>query len=156
MSNISELIEDELVNNYEKYYRLVYSYTKNEADALDAIQEGACKSLTKASTVKSPEFISTWIYKIMINEALSILRKRKKETAIEPGIEEGRFDSYTDIDLQNAIEQLELTDQTIIKLRYFEDIPIKDIAKIVELNENTVKSRLYRALEKLKLKMEEK
>lgn len=156
MSNISELIEDELVKNYEKYYRLVYSYTKNESDALDAIQEGACKALTKANTVKSPEFISTWIYKIMINEALNILRKRKKETAMEPGIEEGRFDSYTDIDLQNAIEQLELTDQTIIKLRYFEDIPIKDIAKIVELNENTVKSRLYRALEKLKLKMEEK
>lgn len=154
MQTISQLVEDDLIENYEKYYRLTYSYTNNETDALDAVQEGAYKAMAKADSIRNPEFVSTWIYKIMVNEALSILRNKKKVVPLFEDAEQGKNDSYTDVDLQNAIGGLDLTDQTIIKLRYFEDIPIKTIAEIVELNENTVKSRLYRSLEKLKIKLE--
>lgn len=153
---MTDLVEAELTNNYEKYYRLVFSYTHNEADALDAVQEGAYKAIKKANTIKDPQYISTWIYRIMINEAIGILRKNKKFKTVDSTFEEGKNDNYADLDLQNAIEKLELTDQTIIKLRYFEEMPLKEIASILSTNENTVKSRLYRTLDKLKTDLEVK
>lgn len=154
MKDITKLVEDELSKNYEKYYRLTFSYTHNEPDALDAVQEGAYKAIKSAKSIRNPQYISTWIYRIMINEAIGILRNKSKYTAIEGVQEDGKNDDYSDFDLQFALEKLELTEQTIVKLRYFEDLPIKEISEIMELNENTVKSRLYRALDKLKSKLE--
>ena len=152
---VKTFIEEDLRKNYERYYRLAYSYMNNESDALDVVQEGAYKAIKNANKVKSQEYISTWIYRIIINEAISLLREKKKVTPLFADDSEGKNDNYEDPDLQAAIEGLDLTDQTIIKLRFFEDLPIKDIATITELNENTVKSRLYRALEKLRINLEE-
>lgn len=154
MPKVKELVEKELTENYQKYYRIAFSYTKNEEDALDAVQEGAYKAVKNASKVKEPEFVGTWICKIIINESIEILRKNKKVVPLIDGAEEGANDSYEDLDLKQAIEGLEIIDQTIIRLRYFLDMPIKEIARVVDSNENTVKSRLYRSLDKLKLNLE--
>lgn len=151
---IKAFIEEDLRKNYEKYYRLAFSYMNNESDALDVVQEGAYKAIKSAEKVKSPEYISTWIYRIIINEAISLLREKKKVTPLFADETEGKNDNYEDPDLQRAIEGLDLTDQTIIKLRFYEDLPIKDIAAVMELNENTVKTRLYRSLDKLKISLE--
>ena len=152
MAGISKLIEDDLIANYAKYYRLAFSYVGNEQDALDIVQEGAYKAVKNAKKIKSPEYISTWIYRIIINEALNQIRENKKTVSLLADIDEGVNDSYEDPDLNIAIKRLDLIDQTIIKLRFFLDIPIKEIAAITNLNENTTKTRLYRALEKLKIK----
>lgn len=154
MSNIQELVEKELIDNYQKYYRIAFTYTKNEEDALDAVQEGAYKAVKNASRIRESEFIGTWICKIIINESIEILRKNKKVVPLIEGVEEGKDDNYEDMDLKRAIEKLEIIDQTIIRLRYFLDMPLKEIAKVVDSNENTVKSRLYRSLDKLKLNLE--
>lgn len=154
MSNIQELVEKELIDNYQKYYRIAFSYTKNEEDALDAVQEGAYKAVKNAPKVKEAEYIGTWVCRIIINEAIEILRKNKKITPLIEGAEEGKSDNYEDLDLKRAIEGLDIIDQTIIRLRYFLDMPLKEIAKVVDSNENTVKSRLYRSLDKLKLNLE--
>ena len=53
------------------------------------------------------------------------------------------------------INQLDSDTQTIIKLRFFEDLPLKEIAQIMELNLNTVKAKLYRGLERLKVTLQE-
>ena len=45
-------------------------------------------------------------------------------------------------------------DKAIVELRYFEDLKIEDIARVLNENVNTIKSRLYRSMQKLKLKME--
>lgn len=154
MSKIKDLVEKELIDNYKKYYKIAMSYTGNEEDALDAVQEGAYKAVKNASKVKEPEFIGTWICKIIINESIEILRKNKRITAMPEGMEEGKNDSYEDTDLKQAIEGLDITEQTIIKLRYFLDMPLKEIAKVLDSNENTVKTKLYRSLDKLKLRLE--
>ena len=75
--DIQNQIQEELTTNYEKYYRLAYSYVKNEADAMDIVQEGAYKAILNSSQVKEKSYIGTWIYRIIINEALNYIKKFK-------------------------------------------------------------------------------
>lgn len=155
MRDIAKLVEADLIANYERYYRLAFSYVRNEADALDVVQEGAYRAVKNCKKIRQAEYITTWIYRIMINEALKVIKHSKRIAQLSDEYEEGASDTYDDQDLGKAIEKLEETDQAIIRLRFFEDLPLRQIAEILETNENTVKSRLYRALGKLKINLED-
>lgn len=153
--DIENKIQEELTSNYEKYYRLAYSYVKNEADAMDIVQEGAYKAILNSGQVKEISYISTWIYRIIINEALNYIKKFKKPYTELELVTAPTHDTYEDFDLRNALETLEEPDKTIVKLRFFEDMPLAQIADVTNENINTVKSRLYRAMKKLRILMEE-
>ena len=60
-------------------------------------------------------------------------------------------DHYQDIDLRKAIEALSQEERAIIVLRFFEDMTIEQVANVLNMNISTVKSRLYRILDKLKI-----
>ena len=62
----------------------------------------------------------------------------------------GREDTYADVDLQRALDGLSPQDKAIVLLKYFEDKTLEEIAEILDENVNTVKSRLYRSLKKLR------
>lgn len=152
---LEELVHQNLVENYEKYYRLAYSYVHNEADAQDIVQEAAYKAIFKSSMLKSPEYAGTWIYRIMVNEALAFLRKSSR---VQPEAEierESHTDTYRDFDLEEALENLEPLEKTIVTLRFFEDFKLEQIALVTNENISTVKSRLYRALKKLRISLAE-
>lgn len=137
----------------ESMYRLAYSYTKNEQDALDVVQESICKALTSLDCLREIGYLKTWMYRIIVNTSLDYLRKNKKYVYQE-SLEEGySYDAYQNIDLEEALEKLEEPYQTIVKLRYFEDLKINEIAEVLEQNENTIKTRLYTALKKLRVKI---
>lgn len=155
--NIEHCVHQALTKNYDRYYRLAYSYAKNEADAMDIVQEGAYRAILKCGSIRQKEFIETWIYRVMIRTALNYIKKRKQEQKFAEisDIAEGIEDHYENVDLKNAIRQLGEPAGTIIRLRFFEELPISQIAKILEENENTVKSRLYRSLKSLKKAMEQ-
>lgn len=154
MNNVMEnLINENLIKNYNKYYRLAYSYVHNESDAMDIVQEGAYKAILKSESLKSVEYIDTWIYRIMINEALGFLRKNKRESREIQEEDLISKDTYQDVDLRKSIDMLPPTERAIITLRYFEDLEISQIAEIVDENMNTVKTKLYRTLKKLHLKL---
>lgn len=145
-----------LTDNYQKYYRLAYSYVHNEQDALDIVQAGAYKAISRARTLRSEEFAGTWIYRIMMNEAVNFVRKNRREYAeIEENMASSE-DVYQDIDLRRAIEELPEKERAIIVLRFFEDMTIEQVAQVLGLNLSTAKSRLYRVLEKLRIKLDEK
>lgn len=148
-----------VIENKEKYYRLAYSYVKNKEDALDIVQESIYKAISSLSTIESPEYIKTWFYRIVINTSLDFLRKQKKIIITDDETLEfyspGADDNYEDIDLQRALEELPPNYRSIIVLRFFEDLKIEEIADVLELNVNTVKTRLYSALKKLRLSLEE-
>ena len=63
------------------------------------------------------------------------------------------YDTYENIDLQKALDELPEKYKTIVILRYFEDMKISEIAQVLDENTNTIKTRLYKALDKLKLKL---
>lgn len=137
----------------ESMYRLAYSYTRNEQDALDVVQESICKALTSLDSLKEIDYVKTWMYRIIVNTALDYLRKNKKYIYQETLDEGCLYDTYENIDLKEALDKLEEPYQTIVKLRYFEDLQINEIAQVLEQNENTIKTRLYAALKKLRVKI---
>lgn len=151
--DIADRAEKLLTANYAVYYRLAYSYLQSEADALDAVQESACKVIRDCSRLRNPEYLETWIYRIVINTALDMLRSRKREWGSEEIPEAAAEDRYSEVDLKMCLGQLDEKSRTVIILRYFEDRKLDEIAAILEENVNTVKARLYRSLRKLREQM---
>ena len=81
---------------------------------------------------------------------LSVSRKKRSRWNDEPHYE----DAYENLDLKHALELLPPRDRMIVELKYFEDMKLEDIAAIMEENTNTIKSRLYRSLKKLRLSLD--
>lgn len=167
-----KLVEEILLEQYDQYYRLAYSYVHNEADAADIVQNGAYKAIRKCATIQKTEYAKTWVYRIMLNEIFRALKEPKLisfEAALEERTQEeskGQLaneieeasaveDTYEDFDLQRALHALEAKDKAVVELRYFEDLKIEEIAEILQENVSTVKSRLYRSMKKLKVQLEE-
>ena len=145
------LVRSILLENYESYYRLAFSDVHQEADARDIVHEGACKAMAKARSLREERFAGTWIYRIMINTAKDYLKRYEKEREIlrEDMIaspEQGEVDP----ELQEALDRLSVQEKTLIILRFYEDKPLSEIAEILQENLSTVKSRLYRTLDKLR------
>lgn len=148
-SDREELVRRILLDNYESYYRLAFSYVHQEADAMDIVQEGAYRAMLKADTLREEGFVETWVYRIMINEAKEFLRKNRREYET-PDENLPAAEQYRDPDLREALHGLPEAERTLIILRYFEDRQLSEIAEILQENVNTVKSRLYRTLTKLR------
>lgn len=150
-----KLIEGIILKNYNRYYRLAYSYVHNEADACDIVQSGAYKSLKNAHTLKKEEYAETWIYRIMLNECFGFMKQTgflsyeamQDQNGTDVAVTE---DHYADIDLKRALDALPERDKAVVILKYFEDKKITEIAEILDENVNTIKSRLYRSLKKLR------
>lgn len=140
--------------NQDKLYRLAYHYVKEEQLALDMIQDAIVKALTKIHTLKNPEYVKTWFYRILINECLTNIRKKKVTDVITWEDYEIAFedkDVTETLDIYGQINQLKPKLKTVIVLRFFEDMKLEEIMKVTNTNLSTVKSRLYKALEQLKL-----
>ena len=151
--SIDEEIKTLLLNNYESYYRLAYSYVRNQEDAMDIVQESAYRAMKNSSSVKQAEYAATWVYRVVVNTALDFIRKNRKETVGIEDVDSAHEDRYMDFDVWDSLEKLDQKDRTIIILRYFEDRKLEDIAQMINENVNTVKTRLYRALKKLKIEL---
>ena len=153
-SDRGALIHECLVQNYEKYYRMAYSYVFREQDAMDIVQEAAYRAILKSDLLKQSEYADTWICRIVIHEALRFLKKNKQIVSVEEVPEQGQEDKIEDVDLQRALDKLDEKERSIVVLRYFEEEKIETIGQIMNLNVSTVKSKLYRAMDKLKKYME--
>lgn len=145
------VINELLLKNYDKYYRIAFGYVHNETDALDIVQESAYKAIYNSEKLKNTEFADTWICRIVINEAMEFFRKNSRDYAEMEIFEAGKEEQYADIDLQRAIDRLSPDEKKVVLLRYFEDMSLNQVAEIAGENLNTIKSRLYRALNKLKI-----
>lgn len=122
---------------------------------MDIVQEAAYRAILKSESLRNPEYADTWICRIIKNEAVRFLERYKGRTVtMEELPEEGSEDQIEDLDLKQALTRLNNEERTIVVLKYFEEEKLTTIAQIMDLNLNTVKSRLYRAVEKLKKYME--
>lgn len=146
-------VEQILLENYNSYYRLAYSYVHNESDAGDIVQNGAYKAILHSSALKQEEYAATWVYRIMLNEIFRFLKMDKPISLDEMEMERGREDVYEDVDIRRALDAMPKEDKAVIELKYFEDMKLAEIAEVLEENVNTVKSRLYRGLKKLRLEL---
>lgn len=145
--------------NQASFYRVAYSYVKDTDTAFDIIQEAIIKALKNRKTLKNGEYLKTWFYRILINECLMYIRKNKKIIFLDniedymPVCDDNNYiDKFDDMQvLYSAIEKLEPNLKTIIILRFFEDMKLEEIAKVTNTKLSTVKSRLYKALDILRI-----
>ena len=144
-------IEQLLLENYNSYYRLAYSYVHNESDACDIVQNGAYRAILHSDTLRQEKYAATWIYRIMLNEIFRFVKKEQPLSLDVVEAEQGKEDTYENIDLQRALDMLPKEDKAVIELKYFEDMKLTEIAEVLNENVNTIKSRLYRGLKKLRV-----
>jgi RNA polymerase sigma-70 factor (ECF subfamily) len=89
---------------------------------------------------------------------LDVLRKKGKLSYVEDIVldlnAEAKDDIYENLDIQTAMDNLPHIYRVIISLRYFEDLKLEEIAAILGENLNTVKTRLYAGLKRLRIEME--
>lgn len=142
-------------------YRIAFLYTKNEADALDVMQETALRAYQNLGTVQQPEYLKTWLTRIVINCALDMVRQRQRflpleqNTQAEPVSQQQEEEILQRVTLRQLLDDLTSQEKTILLLRYYGDMTLAQIAAQQKLPPGTVKSLLYRALKKLKAKLEE-
>lgn len=141
----SRLIE----SNQQSMYRVAYAILQNDSDALDAIQEAIIKAYVGIPRLKRLELFKTWLIRILINECIYLLRQRKKVIPIDITVTNGKTRTEPDIDTQLtvrfALRSLDEQLQIIVVLFYYENLSIKEIARLLNVPEGTVKSRLNRA-----------
>ncbi|MFC3748828.1 sigma-70 family RNA polymerase sigma factor [Paenibacillus sp. GCM10012306] len=127
-------------------YTVAKAIVKKDEDCADAMQETVLKAYQSIGGLKEPLFFKTWLLRILINECNLILRKSAKSVVMAelPGLHRVSPD-YEHIDLREAVYQLEEISRNIVILHYFQDLPLSQIADILELSEGAIKTRLHRA-----------
>lgn len=140
-------------NNKEYLYKMAFLYVKDEQDALEVIHETVYRAFLNIEKLKKAKFFNTWITRILINVSIDFLKKKGKNEMLDestPIIKE-RCEISTEekLDLYNAIDLLNDNYKTVIIMMYFNDMKIKDISKVMEIPENTVKTYLRRAKQAL-------
>ena len=157
--NLRKQFNNFIENNLDNAYRFAYSYLKNQADAEDVVSESVVKALKSISQLKNPDYMKTWFFSIIANTAKTHYKNNKKITYLDSEIYDstvGKEDDYSHINLESMLKILDEELRSIVILRFFEDMKISDIALILSQNENTIKTKLYKALKILKEDMEDK
>ena len=141
----------------EKYsdmvYRLALTRTKTKENSEDVYQEVFLRLSKKMPDFESEEHEKAWLIKVTINCSKNLLNSAFYRNTTEMK-EELVFETKERHDIYYAVQELPLKYRTIIHLYYYEGYKINEISKILNINENTIKTRLARAREKIKEKVE--
>ncbi len=153
---------EELYNKYADYaLRTAMAVTGNKMSAADAVQEAFIRVYKNIKTFDFERPFEPWFYKILINECNRILGKNSKLILIDDFVEnniqganedEYKFEEYET--LYKAIEGLEDNNKIPIILKYLRGFKESEIADILGININTIKSRLFKGRQKLKVVIE--
>ena len=139
----------------EKLYRIAYMYLYSRDMALEAVDESIYKGLKSIKKLREPEYMETWLIRILINECNQELRRRKREVFYEM-IPESSVEQYDGLELKEAIVRLPVELKEVIILRYFSDYTIVKTAEILNIPQGTVVTRQRKALKLLKLELVER
>lgn len=151
---MQEQLTQFLLDNQQSFYRFAFTYVHERETAMDMVQNSFLKAIEQIHTLRNPQAMKTWFYRILTNECLQTLKKAKREFPAEPAdIKEEIYleKAYEpELELYEAVRRLSPETQTIIMLHYYEGYTLKEVSQITGDNLNTVKSRLYAGLKKLK------
>lgn len=143
---------DLVLDSEQTLYRISMSMLKNENDCEDAVQTAILTAYEKLSTLRKEEFFKTWLVRILINVCNKQLNSRGKVTEIKEyqGVSAS---STEETEVYLAIESLPIKIRQVVVLYYMENFTVKEIKGILKIPEGTVKSRLSKGRELLKLEL---
>ena len=151
-----------LVRQYsEPLYWKVRRIVLNHEDANDVLQNAFLKIWNNLDTFQGKSALSTWLYRIAINEALDFVRRQKNvnsanvSTEDVPGVAARLMgDDYFDGDeaqarLQEAVARLPEVQRTVFTLKYFDELKYSEISKILDTSEGALKASYHLAVKKI-------
>ena len=164
----------DLAANYDaRVMNLAISLLGSSEDAQDVYQEVFIKVYKCLKGYRFQSDFFTWLYRITVNTCLSYRRSRQRKRALIPSSIEDNpemADSLPDCEaaslddgvmawemsqlMRRAVDDLPPKQRAVLILRHYQQMKIREIAEILELNEGTVKGYLFRALKALKKKLE--
>ncbi len=163
-----ELLIDEIMNKYgQEVLQLVYSYVNNKEIAEDVTQDIFVKCYKSLHTYKGKSNVKTWLWRIAINQCKDYIKSwyNKKVIVTEDdsaymgvqndSVEQTVIQNAEDRELASAVMNLPIKYREVIYLFYYEELSIKEIAIVIDVKENTIKTRLKKAKELLKKGLEE-
>lgn len=154
-----------LVSRWEKrVYNYLLRITANREDALDLTQDVFLKAYQNLRKLDNHERFAPWLYRIAHNEAYSMFRKRRPETDVdelepagtEMGITVGGssvFPMELTLAVSGAMARLSPEQREAVILKIYQGFKFEEMSEILSCPVSTVKSRLYTALELLKLEL---
>lgn len=165
-----EAFETLIQSHQKKVYNIALRMTKNPDDAEELSQDAFVRAFTSISKFRGDSKFSTWMYRITVNVCTDFLRKRNKtiSLSIEQGAAVGEDERPLQIEedgpgpselsekkqlkelVRDAMDSLSDEHREVLVLRDLMDMPYKDIANTLNVNEGTIKSRINRARENLK------
>ena len=153
MYNIKNEYETLVKNYHASLYRLLYGYCKNRSDAEDAIQAAYLRLLQCKKSFLSESHAKNWLYKVAVNYAKDIMKSRWKQVEELDG--DVVFKEDQQLGLYEAVSALDEKYRIVILLYYYEGYSVKDIGKMLSVKESTIQTRLQRAREQLRERLEE-
>lgn len=141
---------DLMQSQMQNMYKAARSILSNEEDVADAISETILTCWEKLEQLKEDRYFRTWMTRILINKCKDIIRKRDvlllTDAALEVEYHDNRFENT---EWKEALGKLEEKYRTVIILYYVEGFKTSEIAEILDIPENTVRTRLARARKKM-------
>lgn len=134
-----------------RLYRIAMSYTGSEADAADAVQDALLRAWLRLDTLKEESCFATWMTRILINECKTLLRKRRRVTPMENLPQQYQQPPDAQIGLRAALMVLDPRYRVPLVLNTLEGYTLREIAAMLRLPEGTVKSRVSRARQQLRM-----
>jgi len=166
--NISELLKRDLNKGFrllvEKYSSKLYWHIRRlvilHEDADDALQNTFINAWRSITEFRNESALYTWLYKIATNEALTLINKRKKNSAVSiddlgsyfENSHEGStwFDGdEAEAKLQNAILQLPEKQRIVFNLKYYDEMTYQDMSKVLDTSEGALKASYHHAVKKI-------
>lgn len=142
-------------------YRLARLILRDSTEAEDAVHDAFVTAWTKWSTLRDPDKLQPWFDRIVVNKCRNRLRARSRwvtqsEIRDLPMPSDDPMATVDDRQLVGAaFARLGADDRIVLALRFYRDLQVDDIAVLTDVRPGTVKSRLHRALARLRVIMEE-
>lgn len=151
---------EQLVNQYsEQLYWQVRRIVLLHEDANDVLQNVFLKAWSKLDSFHQESKISTWLYRIALNESLDFMRRKKAqmvstdddETTVGSMLQADDYFNGTEVEamLQEAIAQLPDVQRTVFNMRYFDDMKYSEISEILQTSEGSLKASYHIAVKKI-------
>ena len=165
--NIRQLTTEEIVEQYaDMVYRVAVNETGNRTDAEDVFQEVFLRLVKYRDRITTKEHLKAWLIRVTTNCARKhtgsswskkVVYFNEEENDIIP--DENAASAYEEVEnadssLTEAVSKLPERYRVVVYLFYYEEHSVAEIARILGEKESTVKSRLHRAREMLKIKLE--
>ncbi len=143
----------------EQLYWQVRRIVLTHEDANDVMQNVMLKAWTNLNTFRKDSKLSTWLYRIAVNESLDFIRRQKNSSTVSADDTSGiantlLADDYFDGDeteaqLQEAIAKLPDVQRTVFNLRYYEEMKYSEISEILNTTEGALKASYHIAVKKI-------